>query len=60
MRPAPAPVVDYSTTPPDISEGVVWFSLPLEGERGYGRTIAIAPDVGSDGNVGVSLNAPEG
>jgi hypothetical protein len=52
---------EWSPTPPDTSEGSIWFSLALEGEPGFGRTVTLANNFGPDDDrVGVVLGAPEG
>ena len=49
--------VEWSPTPPDTSDGAIWFSLPLEGEPGYGQSVLIAPSAASDGRASVTLVA---
>lgn len=48
---------EWSPTPPDTSNGAVWFSLALEGEPGYGQSVTIAPPSDSDGRAAVALVA---
>lgn len=49
--------VEWSPTPPDTSNGAIWFSLALEGESGYGQSVTITPKSDSDGRAAVSLVA---
>lgn len=48
---------ECSPTPPDTSDGVIWFSFALEGEPGYGQSVTIAGPSDSDGRAAVSLIA---
>jgi len=47
--------VEWTPTPPDTSEGAIWFSLSLEGEPSYGASVVIAPGIESDDRAAVSL-----
>jgi len=47
--------VEWSPTPPDTSQGSIWFSLSLEGEESHGASVTIAPGLGSDERASVTL-----
>jgi hypothetical protein len=48
---------EWSPTPADTSDGVIWFSFALEGEPGYGQSVTIAGPSDSDGRAAVALVA---
>lgn len=48
---------EWSPTPADTTNGVIWFSLVLEGEPGYGQSVTIDAASGSEDRAAVSLVA---